>query len=92
MWMTSPQKDAAIHNFGARERILRMPLTIPELRTAASFLRQAKTLVESALDYFRGEDPTRSAKLGEISRRLSDEGGAIDRLIAKAPSGGAKNG
>jgi len=69
-----------------------MPLTIIELRTAASFLRQAKTLVESALDYFRGEDPTRSAKLGEISKRLADEGEAIDRMISKAPNGSAKNG
>jgi hypothetical protein len=69
-----------------------MPLTIPELRTAANFLRQAKALVESALDYFRNEDPTRSAKLGEISKRITDESEAIDRLIGKAASGGAKNG
>jgi hypothetical protein len=69
-----------------------MPLTIPELRTAASYLRQARVLVESALDYFRGEDPMRSARLGEISQRLTDEGEAIDRMIGKAPQGGAQNG
>ena len=69
-----------------------MPLTIIELRTAASFLRQAKTLVESVLDFFREQDAVRAAKLGEISKRLSDEGEHIERLIAKAPNGGAKNG
>ena len=65
-----------------------MPLTIPELRTAASYLRQARVLVESALDYFRGEDAMRSARLGDISQRLIDEGEAIDRMIGKAPQGG----
>jgi hypothetical protein len=70
----------------------RMPLTIPELRTAASFLRQAKVHVESALDYFRGENPTRSAKLGENSARLSGKNEAIERLIGKLPNGSGKNG
>jgi hypothetical protein len=64
-----------------------MPHSIIELRTAANFLRQAKTLVESALDYFRGEDPVRAARQGEISQRLADEGEAIERLIAKAQGG-----
>jgi hypothetical protein len=69
-----------------------MPLTIPELKIAASFLKQAKVLVESALDYFRGEDPMRHARLGEISTRLTIEGEAIDKLISKLPNGSAKNG
>jgi len=69
-----------------------MPLTIPELRTAASFLRQTKTLVESVRDFFRGHDTDAAARLGDISLRLNDEREYVERLIAKAPNGGAKNG
>ena len=50
-----------------------MPLTIPELRTAASFLRQARVLVESVKDFFRGHDADCAARLSDIARRLEDE-------------------
>jgi hypothetical protein len=50
-----------------------MPLTIPELRTAASFLRQARVLVESMKDFFRGYDADTTARLGDIATRLNDE-------------------
>jgi hypothetical protein len=56
-----------------------MPLAIPELRTAASFLRQTKILVECALDYFRGENAVRAARLGDISQRITDEREAVER-------------
>jgi hypothetical protein len=35
---------------------------------------------------------TAAARLGDISLRLNDEREYVERLIAKAPNGGAKNG
>jgi hypothetical protein len=69
-----------------------MPLTIPELRTAASFLRQARTLVESVKDFFRGYDADATARLGDISTRLTDEREFVERLIGSASNGSGKNG
>ena len=69
-----------------------MPLTIPELRTAASFLRQARGLVESVKDFFRGYDADATARLGDIATRLTDEREYVDRLITKAPNGSGRNG
>jgi hypothetical protein len=70
-----------------------MPLTLQELRVCASFLRQARALCESVRDYFLGHDPDCAARIGEISRRIDDEGEYVARLIAKAsPNGSAKNG
>ena len=69
-----------------------MPLTIPELRTAASFLRQARVLVENVKDFFRGYDADATAKLGDIATRLTDEREYVDRLITKAPNGSGRNG
>jgi hypothetical protein len=57
-----------------------MPLTIPELRTAASFLRQARTLVESVKDFFSGHDPDCAARLSDIARRLEDEREYVERM------------
>ncbi|MGA7325775.1 MAG: hypothetical protein WBX25_15130 [Rhodomicrobium sp.] len=64
-----------------------MPLTIQELKVAASFLRQAKALCEGVRDFFRGQDPDCAARLGEITNRIDGERGFIERLIEK--NGGA---
>jgi hypothetical protein len=77
---------------GEQERIPCIPLTIIELRTAASFLRQAKTLVESVKDFFRGYDTGATARLGHIVLRISNERDYVERLISKAPNGSARNG
>jgi hypothetical protein len=70
-----------------------MPLSISEMRTAASFLSIARTFVDNVRDYFLGHDVDCVARLSEISRRLDDEGDYVARLIAKAsPNGSAKNG
>jgi hypothetical protein len=69
-----------------------MPLTIPELRTAASFLRQARVLVESVKDFFRGTDADAAARLSDIGQRLNDEREFVERLIGKASNGGASKG
>jgi hypothetical protein len=69
-----------------------MPLTIGELRAAASFLNQARVLVEGVKDMFMGRDTDAAALLGEIVTRLNDEKEYVDRLITKAPNGSSKNG
>ena len=67
-------------------------LTIPELKVSASFLRQARTLVESVKDYFRGHDADATARLSDVSLRLNDEREYVERLIGQAPNGSGKNG
>jgi hypothetical protein len=57
-----------------------MPLTVPELRTTASFLRQAVTLVESVKDFSRfaviaqdaAGDPVKPAAMSQY-RSLSEK-------------------
>jgi hypothetical protein len=67
-----------------------MLLTVQELKVAASFLRQAKTLCESVRDLFFGtREADASARLDEIATRLDDEREFVERLIAKEPNGGA---
>jgi hypothetical protein len=66
-----------------------MPLTIGELRAAASFLNQARVLIEGVKDMFRGRDTDTAARLGDIMTRLNDEREYVERLITKAPNGGA---
>jgi hypothetical protein len=67
-----------------------MQLTLQELKVAASFLRQAKTLCESVRDLFFGaRDVDASARMTEIATRLEDEREYAERLIGKAPNGGA---
>jgi hypothetical protein len=61
-----------------------MPLTVPELRTAASFLRQARVLVESVKDFFRGTDADAAARLSDIAQRLNDEREFIERILPKS--------
>jgi hypothetical protein len=68
-----------------------MPLTILELRTAASLLRQARVLVESVKDFFRGYDADATARLGDIATRLNDEREYVEPLIGKAPNGSGRN-
>jgi hypothetical protein len=66
-----------------------MPLTIGELRAAASFLNQARVLVEGVKDMFLGRDADTAARLGEILLRLTDEKEYVERLITKPQNGGA---
>ena len=65
-----------------------MILTPQELRVAASFLRQAKTLCESVRDLFLGHDADASARLAEITKRLDDERGYVEHIIADVQNGG----
>jgi hypothetical protein len=65
-----------------------MLLTVQELKVAASFLRQAKTLCESVRDLFFGSrEADASARLGEIATRLDDEREFVEHLIGKADGG-----
>jgi hypothetical protein len=65
-----------------------MLLTVQELKVAASFLRQAKTLCESVRDLFFGvRKADASARLSEIATRLDDERDFVERLIGKADGG-----
>lgn len=67
-----------------------MPLTIHELKTCLSFIKQARALCEGVRDFFMGHDPDCAARLGEITLRLRDEREYVERLITKAsPNGGA---
>jgi hypothetical protein len=50
-----------------------MPLTIPEVKTAASFLRQARVLVESVKYFFRGYETDATGRLG-LLRSWPDSG------------------
>jgi hypothetical protein len=63
-------------------------ITLPELRVAVSFLRQAGTLVEAVVDVFRGCDANTTARLNEIVQRVRDEREYIERLIEKPANGG----
>lgn len=65
-----------------------MILTTQELRVAASFLRQAKTLCESVRDLFLGRDADASARLSEITKRIDDERGHVERLLNNPQNGG----
>lgn len=67
-----------------------MSITVQELRVAASFLRQAKTLLESVRDLFLGQDAGAAARLGEIVRRAEDECAFVEGLIAKPNGNGGK--
>jgi hypothetical protein len=69
-----------------------MPLSLAELRTAVSFLRQAKVLVEGVKDLFFGRDTDAAARMGDICQRIDDEHGYIGRLIAKASPNEGANG
>jgi hypothetical protein len=61
-----------------------MQLSIQELKVAASFLRQAKTLCESVRDLFFGAcEADASARLPEIATRIDGERDHVERLIAK---------
>lgn len=64
-------------------------LTIGELRAAASFLNQARVLVEGVRDMFRSRDTDAAARLGDITARLNDEREYVERLITKPQNGGA---
>lgn len=64
-------------------------LTIPELNTAKSLLRQARALVAGVQSlFFNVGDAAAAARLKDIDGRLEDEVRAIERLIAAAPQGG----
>jgi hypothetical protein len=64
-----------------------MPLSLQELKVAASFLRQARALCEGVRDFFRGEDPDLAARVGEIATRIDDEEDFVGRLILARPGG-----
>jgi hypothetical protein len=66
-----------------------MPLTMHELRTCLSFIKQARALCEGVRDFFIGRDADCAARIGDITLRLKDEKEFIERLIAKSPNGGA---
>jgi hypothetical protein len=66
-----------------------MPPTLQELKVAASFLRQPKTLCESVRNLFFGaRDVDASARLSEIATRFDREREGVERRIAKVPNGG----
>jgi hypothetical protein len=65
-----------------------MPLSLQELKVAASFLRQARALFEGVRDFFLGHHADASTRIAEIATRLNDEREYVDRLIAKVPDGG----
>ena len=60
-----------------------MPLSIQELKVAASFLRQAKALCEGVRDFFLGHEADSAAQLSEIATPPDNEREHIDHLIAK---------
>jgi hypothetical protein len=64
-----------------------MPLSLQELKVAASFLRQARALCEGVRDFFRAEDADLAARVGEISNRLDNEADYVARLILARPGG-----
>lgn len=64
-----------------------MPLSLQELKVAASFLRQAKALCEGVRDFFRGQEPDATARLSDIVVRLDYERDFIDKLIMATPGG-----
>jgi hypothetical protein len=66
-----------------------MPLSLQELKIAASFLRQARALCEGVRDFFRGHDADAAARLGEIATRLDDETAKVEQVIAGRLEGGA---
>jgi hypothetical protein len=55
-----------------------------ELKTCASFIKQARALCEGVRDFFLGRDADCAARLGDITLRLKDEGEYVQRLINKA--------
>lgn len=64
-------------------------LTLPELDTARSFLRQARMLVAGVRSlFFNIGDASTAARLNDIDGRLADEITAIEKLIT-APKGSA---
>jgi hypothetical protein len=67
-----------------------MPLTIGELRAAASFLNQARVLIEGVKDLFLGRDTDAAARLGDIRQRIDDEREYVERLITKPTNGGGQ--
>jgi hypothetical protein len=69
-----------------------MPLTIHELKTCLSFIKQARALCEGVRDFFMGHDADCAARLGDITLRLKDERDYVERLIAKTPNRSGKNG
>jgi hypothetical protein len=69
-----------------------MPLTIHELKTCASFIKQARALCEGVRDFFLGHDADCAARLGDITLCLKHEQEFIERLIANAPNRSGKNG
>jgi hypothetical protein len=69
-----------------------MPLTIHELKTCLSFIKQARALCEGVRDFFLGHDADCAARLGDITLCLKHEGEYVQRLLTKAsPNGGEKN-
>jgi hypothetical protein len=70
-----------------------MPISLKDLKQAASVLRRANALCETVRDLFLGTDTDAAARLGDICQRIDDEHDYIGRLIVKAsPNGGGKNG
>ncbi len=64
-----------------------MKLNLRELDTARGFLRQAHTLVAGVSSlFFNGGDSVTSARLNDITGRITDEIQAVERLIANPTS------
>ena len=62
-----------------------MELKLPELRAASSFLRQAHMLVSGVCSLFHNVgDADRSASLNDITGRITDEIGIVEKKIAAA--------
>jgi hypothetical protein len=66
-----------------------MPISLQDLKQASGVLRRAKALCESVRDLFLGNDTDAAARMGEICQRIDDEKEFVERLVAKAPDGGA---
>jgi hypothetical protein len=59
-----------------------MALTLRELKTARSFLRQAQMLIAGVSSlFFNASDAKTSARLNDLITRLTDEIGLIERRI-----------
>lgn len=66
-----------------------MKLTLRELNTARGLLRQAHMLIAGVSSlFFNAGDSDASARLNDITTRLTDEISHVEGLIAKPANGG----
>ena len=75
--------------FCMSERTKTLELTLPELKRARKFLRQAHMLTTGVSSlFFNAGERESSARLNNITIRLSDEIEKLDRRIEKPARGG----